>query len=160
MPTNAELAKENKELKAQLDEQDAKLNLLLARGTGDKPGTAPYVSPPGPKDVVRDDNPGDGGGWVIKTPDQMRYDKKTGQQKQVFFSGETEGVRFVNNYGFVYTNRKNADLIVHRLEHDFGYTVTPLGKEEMGEFRSQFDNMQPEEVKTGMEKLAQPQVFA
>lgn len=151
--TKAMIEQENRDLRELLKEANEKMDKVLATEMG-KP-----LDEEKPKEVRRDDNPGDGGGWVIKTPDQMRFDKKTGQQKQVFFNGSTEGVRFVNSYGFVYTNRKDADLTVHRLEHDFGYKATPLGKEAMGEFRSQFDNMQPEEVKTGMEKLAQPQVF-
>jgi len=151
--TKAQIEQENEELREQLSETNKKIEKVLAMQMG-KP-----TDEDKPKQVIRDDNPGAGGGWVIKTPDQMRYDKKTGQKKQVFFNGETEGVRFVNSYGFVYTNRKSADLTVHRLEHDFGYTVTALDKETMGEFRSQFDNMQPEEVKTGMEKLAQPQMM-
>ena len=145
MPTNAELSKEIDKLREE----------LLASQSGK---LKPKVDN-SPKQVLRDDNPGAGGGWVIKTPEQSRFDKKTGKTTQVFYNGTTSGIHFVNSYGFVYTSKKGADLIVHRLENDFGYTITPLDKDTMAEFRSQFDNMQPEEVKGGMEKLAQPQVF-
>ena len=150
--TKVEIELENKSLREQLAETQKTIQKVLASQPGDPLGDKP-------KEVRREDNPGEGGGWVIKTPDQTRFDKKTGKTKQVFYSGTTAGIRFVNNYGFVYTSRKGADLIVHRLEHDFGYTVSALGKEAMGEFRNKFDSMQPTEDKTGMEKLAQPQAF-
>ena len=154
MPTNAELSKEVEDLRAKLNQSDENVKKLLALKS-DK--LTPVDD--SPKYVVRDDNPGEGGGWVIKTPEQSRFDKKTGKTKQVFYNGTTANVQFVNSYGFVYTSRKDADLTVHRLENDFGYKVTPLDKDTMAEFRSQFDNMQPEAVETGMEKLSQPQVF-
>ena len=150
--TKAEIEAENKNLRVQLAETKKLIEKILAS----QPGVTIEDKP---KEVRREDNPGEGGGWVIKTPDQTRFDKKTGKTKQVFYSGTTVGIRFVNNYGFVYTSRKGADLIVHRLEHDFGYTVNALGEEAMGEFRNKFDSMQPEEDKTGMEKLSQPQAF-
>jgi len=150
--TKAEIEAENKELREQLAETKKLIEKVMASPLGKEIEDKP-------KEVRREDNPGEGGGWVIKTPDQTRFDKKTGKTKQVFYSGTTAGIRFVNNYGFVYTSRKDADLIVHRLEHDFGYTVNALGKDAMGEFRNKFDSMQPTEDKTGMEKLAQTQPF-
>ena len=154
MPTNAELSKEMDELRAELKQSNENVKNLLAL----KSDKAVPVGD-SPKEIVRKDNPGEGGGWVIKTPEQTRFDKKSGKTKQVFYDGTTANVRFVNSYGFVYTSKEDADLTVHRVENDFGYQVTALDKDAMAEFRSQFDNMQPEEVKTGMEKLAQPQVF-
>lgn len=76
----------------------------------------------GPKTLERSDRPGVGGGWLVRAGNP-NYD------------GMTAGIQFVNGMAVVDVELEGVDIIIHRLEHDFNYQVTPLDERGVNETR-------------------------
>lgn len=93
--------------------------------------------------VKRADRPEAGGGWIVHTP---RHD----------YSGVTHGIEFKAGTGVVDEDRENADLIVNRLEHDFGYRVIAVDAQGIATVRKQLAGVRIEDTKSVGEKLAVP----
>ena len=72
--------------------------------------------------IARKDRPPDGGAWLVTTPNDE-------------YAGKTCGIQFQGGIGIVDVERPNAEPIVHKLEHDFGYTVQPVGPDELNQVR-------------------------
>jgi hypothetical protein len=109
--TNAQLLEELEEKDELLKEQgeaikrlEEKTEILLAADT---------IAEETPERYRRTDHPEEGGGWLVKSPNEG-------------FSGKVQGVHFTYGYGIVDEEQANSDMIVTRFENDYGYTVETL----------------------------------
>jgi len=105
-------------LSKRVDELEEELK-ATPRPVHEKPKGAPFV---------RDDHPEEGGGWVVQTKNEN-------------YNGKTAGVKFNNGAALVYADRPNADMIVQRLEKDFGYVVQAMDANGMTETRKLIDRL-------------------
>ena len=108
-----------------------------------KMATGKMPAPNGPKSIRRQDHPEAGGAWLVTTPVEN-------------YAGVTAGVQFSGGIGIVDEDLPEADAIVHRLEHDFGYTVLAVGADDLALARKAQMRRGQQQQRTLAEKLAQP----
>ena len=65
-------------------------------------------------------------------------------------------MQFSGGIGIVDEDLPEADAIVHRLEHDFGYTVLAVGADDLALARKAQMRRGQQQQRTLAEKLAQP----
>lgn len=125
-----------------VEELLARIEALEAQLQENEPSTRLQYKQDAPSLMVRPDNPGSGGGWVITTPTP--------------YNGATYGINFANGYGIVDVELPGADLLVTRLVGDFGYQAHALNEAELLQFRKRIATSQVADSRSLGEKLAQP----
>ena len=157
MATNAELAKENRELKEQLEKNAAALAAIEERLNAVEKQPAERITIPDKeaKEYRREDHPEPGGGWMIIVNPIDRVDER-GNVKKVLYNGITAGVKFVNGRALIDEDMPGSDEKVRQLVGDFGYGVQALSAAELYNWRKRIAMEPVVDDRTPGEKLVRP----